>query len=95
MKIIRDGVEIELTERELQDLRKSASGPNYLTDVVLKWAKKKSGDPRIPHALHLAVRSTRYGCTDKDTTNYSRQAFKLLHSRYPQSKWAKRTPHYF
>ena len=87
--------EIELTERELQDLRKSASGPNYLTDVVLKWAKKKSGDPRIPHALHLAVRSTRYGCTDKDTTNYSRQAFKLLHSRYPKNKWAKLTPHYF
>lgn len=87
--------EIELTERELQELRKIGAGPNYLTDVALKWAKKKSGDPRIPHALHLAVRSTRFGCTDKDTTNYSRQAFKLLHSRYPKSKWAKRTPHYF
>ena len=87
--------EMAQTERELQDLAKIAPGPNYLTDVVLKWAEKGGGDPRIPHALHLAVRSTRYGCTDKDTTGYSRQAFKLLHGRYPKSKWAKQTPHYF
>ncbi len=87
--------EIELAKRELQDLRQIASGPNYLTDVALKWAEKKGGDPRIPHALHLAVRSTRHGCTDKDTTIYSRQAFKMLHSRYPKSKWTKQTPYYF
>ncbi len=87
--------DIEQTERELKDLMKTASGPVYLIDAVVKWATTNSGDPRIPHALHLAVRSSRYGCTDQDTTGYSKQAFKLLHGRYPNNKWAKQTPYYY
>jgi hypothetical protein len=87
--------DMEQTERELQDLMQIASGPTYLLNVVLKWAEKNSGDPRIPHALHLAVRSSRYGCTDKDTTSHSKRAFTMLHKRYPKNKWTKQTPYYF
>jgi len=41
------------------------------------------------------VRATRYGCTDKETVNYSKAAFDLLHKRYPNSEWTKKTPYYF
>jgi hypothetical protein len=49
----------------------------------------------VPEALHIAVTSTRYGCTDKDTGRWSKAAFQLLHKRYPKSEWAKKTPYWF
>jgi len=49
----------------------------------------------VPEALYLAVRSTRYGCTDKETGRLSKTAFELLHSRYPDSEWAKKTKFWF
>jgi len=54
-----------------------------------------SQDPRVPEALHLAVRSTRYGCTDDNTTKFSKQAFQLLHKNYPKSEWAAKTKYWF
>jgi hypothetical protein len=69
--------------------------PNYLSQFVTEWAKQNPEDPRIPEALHLAVRSTRYGCTDKETGKFSRAAFELLHQRYPKSLWAKKTPYWY
>jgi len=41
------------------------------------------------------VGATRYGCTDAQTGAVSRRAFTLLHSRYPGSEWAKKTPFWF
>ncbi len=71
------------------------TAPNYLSQRVLEWAKKHPDDPRVPEALHLAVKSTRYGCTDEQTTTFSRSAFRLLHRRYPKSEWAKKTKHWY
>ena len=48
-----------------------------------------------PEALHLAVMTTRYSCTDKDTARWSKAAFDLLHKKYPTSPWAKKTPYWF
>lgn len=76
-------------------LRKVETAPNYLASVVLPWAEDHRDDPRVPEALHLLVRATRYGCTDRQTTNYSRAAFKLLHARYKGNMWTKKTPYYF
>ena len=45
---------------------------------VLAWAKRTPDDPCMPEALHLAVRSTRYGCTNAKTTQFSKQADELL-----------------
>lgn len=59
---------------------------------VLTWAQAHPNDPRVPQALHRAVRSARYGCTSGDL---SRQAFRLLHKRYPGSEWAKRTKYWY
>jgi hypothetical protein len=59
---------------------------------VLTWAKKYPHDPRIPEALHRVVRSARYGCT---SGKLSRQAFQLLHKRYPNSEWTKKTRYWY
>jgi hypothetical protein len=61
----------------------------------MDWAKTHPDDQRVPEGLYLAVRSTRYGCTNKLTTKYSKSAFDLLHQKYPQSEWAKKTKYYF
>ncbi len=81
--------------RELASLARLGAGPNYLARQAVLWVKNNSNDTRSPEALHLAVRSTRYGCVDKETEQASRAAFQLLHSRYGGSVWAKRTPYWF
>lgn len=71
------------------------TAPNYLARETIEWAKRTPNDPRVPEALHLVVTTTRYGCTDKDSPKWSKAAFDLLHKRYPQSIWAKKTPYWF
>jgi outer membrane protein assembly factor BamD (BamD/ComL family) len=68
---------------------------NYLTSEVLAYAKQHPDDSRVPQALYLAVRATRYGCTSPDTTYLSQAAFKLLHERYPKSEWAEKTKYHY
>jgi len=58
-------------------------------------AQRHPADPRSPEALHLAVKSTRFGCTDKETGKWSKAAFDFLHRHYPTSAWAKKTPYWF
>jgi len=69
--------------------------PNYLAAQVIAYAKAHADDRRAPEALHLAVRATRYGCTDDGTGALSKQAYDLLHARYPNSSWAKQTKYWF
>ncbi len=82
-------------EREIRKLKMIESGPNYLSAQAIQWAKEAPDDPRVPEALHLAVRTTRYGCVDGETTSFSKAAFQLLHRRYPKSEWAKKTKYWF
>ena len=69
--------------------------PDSLTSAVLAWAKAHPDDERVPEALHLAVRSTRFGCTNPSTAKLSKQAFELLHTKYPKSSWAAKTPYWY
>jgi hypothetical protein len=71
------------------------TGPNYLCAQTVKWANLKPDDPRAPEALHLAVRSTRYGCTNAQTGALSKQAYDALHRKYPKSEWAQKTKYWF
>jgi hypothetical protein len=80
---------------EVALLQSLGPGPNYLAQTVINWATKNPIDGRVPEALHLAVKSTRYGCTDKDTGRWSKAAFDLLHRKYPNTSWAKETPYWF
>jgi len=82
--------------QEWNDLLASAgTGPNYLCAQTLAWVQTHPQDPRVPEALHLAVRTTRYGQTDKQTSDYSRKCFQLLHARYGNTKWAQMTKYWY
>ena len=84
-----------LSISQLAALQALGTAPNYLCRMAIAWAEKNPADPRSPEALHLAVRSTRYGCTDKETGRWSKAAYDLLHQRYPNTTWAKNTKYWF
>ena len=81
--------------KEWASLQAFGAAPNYIAQQVIEWANSHPADPRVPEALHLAVKTTRYGCTDKDTARWSKAAFDLLHRKYPNSPWTKKTPYWF
>jgi hypothetical protein len=87
--------EVQKGASEAAALRALGTAPNYISRQVIEWANRRPSDPRVPEALHLAVRTTRYGCTDKDTVRWSKAAFDVLHRKYPNSTWAKKTPYWF
>ena len=80
---------------EWRKLSTIGTAPNYLTEQVIAYAKLRPQDPSVPQALHLAVRSTRYGCTNIETSRLSKTAFNLLHDHYPQSEWSAKTKYYY
>lgn len=71
------------------------SAPTFLSREVITYAKAHPADARVPEALALAVKATRFGPKDGKTSVYSKEAFQLLHKKYPSSQWAKRTPYYY
>jgi hypothetical protein len=81
--------------KERAQLLSLGTGPNYLAREAVAWANRTPNNPRIPEALHLAVMATRYSCADKDTGPLSKAAWQLLHSRYKNTTWAKKTPYWF
>jgi hypothetical protein len=81
--------------KEHDRLANFGAAPNYLARQAVSWAQKNPNDPRAPEALHLAVKSTRYGCPDKETGAASKAAYQLLHKRYPASPWTKKTPYWY
>lgn len=82
-------------KREYSTLKALGAGPNYISHQVIEWANSNPKDPRVPEALHLAVYTTRYGCTDKETVRWSKAAFDVLHRKYPNSTWARKTKYWF
>ena len=76
-------------------LSEVGTAPNYLAEQVIEYAKQHGKDPRVPQALHLAVRSTRFGCTNIETTKFSKAAFDFLHEHYPGDEWAAKTKYYY
>ena len=83
------------TGEQWRQLSTLAAAPDYMGRVVLNWAKDHPDDQRLPEALHLVVRATRYGCSGDNTGKLSKAAYDLLHTRYPTSSWTKQTPYWF
>lgn len=86
----RTQVVFQWADREQLD-----SAPNHLGREVIRWARRHPEDPRSPEALHRVVRLTRYGCIGEDYGAVSKEAFELLHARWPKSEWARNTPYWF
>jgi tetratricopeptide (TPR) repeat protein len=87
--------EKETAKQQWTTLGALGAAPNYISQNVVQWANRTPADPRVPEALHLAVMTTRYGCTDKNSGRWSKAAFDVLHRKYPNSTWAKQTPYWF
>jgi hypothetical protein len=84
-------------ESEAEQKRIAAVGESstFLAKTAVEFANKNMTNPSTPEILHLAVRSTRYGCKDANTLRYSKAAFDILHKRFPRNEWTKKTPYYF
>ena len=88
---------------QLGELAEIPNGPKLLSEQALTWARGSNWlthtlhfDKYLPETLHLAVRSTRYGCRRQGGHgSYSRAAFEALHRLYPHSMWTTQTPYWF
>ncbi len=83
---------------ELAKLSKVECAPQVLSERVIAWVRNSGGahPDGQAEALADAVLSTRWGCNrDGSRAVYSREAFQLLHSRFPDLPEAKRTPYWF
>lgn len=78
--------------REFAELSKLGAATDFLASIVFPYADSHREDPRVPEALHDLVRSGHYGCSSANTWKAARDAFRLLHLRYPASDWTRRTP---
>jgi tetratricopeptide (TPR) repeat protein len=89
--------------KELQALAEAGSSARRFAEDAVAWGQERGwidswfgSDADLPETLHLAVQATRIGCrSPEDNSPWSRAAFKLLHRRYPNSDWAKRTPYWY
>ncbi len=81
--------------REWQALDAIETAPDFFGREVMAWAQTHPADARVAEALHRVVRATRLGCTSDKSGAVSREAFTLLHQRFPRSEWAKQTPYWF
>jgi hypothetical protein len=85
-------------EQAVAEWRKLAAlpaAPDWLGAQAVAYAHDHTEDPRVPEALYLVVRATRFGCQDAQTGDASKRAFDLLHRRYPNTEWAKKTPYWY
>jgi hypothetical protein len=80
---------------EWQKLQSVPTAPDWLAAQTLAFARAHPQDPRVPEALYLVVRATRYGCTGGQTGDFSHRAFDLLHRHYAATDWAAKTPYWF
>ena len=88
--------ESRTAEKEWMNLSKSESGSTWLAHQAFDWAVAHPDDPLTPESLHLVVRVLRYSCgEDKIDSKLSHEAFNLLHRKYPNSEWTKKTPYWF
>lgn len=81
--------------RELRQMISAGNSSTFLARRAVDFAVKNPRHPQTPEILHLAVRSTRYGCKDGNTERFSKQAFDILHKNYKNSPWTKKTPYWF
>jgi hypothetical protein len=68
---------------------------DYIAAQTLEWAKARPADPNVPEALARVVDGWRWNCGKEDKWTLARDAFNVLHRRYPQSEWTKRTKYWY
>lgn len=80
----------ETAETEWKQLSALETAPNLIAKAVLAYREQHPSDPRVPDALDLSLRALRYGCSDATYRDLSQRVFRVLHTKYPHSRAAKR-----
>jgi hypothetical protein len=60
-------------------------------DTVFRQINSNSADPVLPELLYRIVKLAKWSPRTHASSDYSQRAYRLLHLRYPASKWAKKT----
>lgn len=85
----------EATAENATIAKQATSGSNYLATKAAEWATQIPTEKRLPNALYLAVKATRYGCQNCETEKVSKAAFDILKTRFGNTPWKKKTPYWF
>jgi hypothetical protein len=86
---------------EVAALDAHAIGVEWLGRRTVDYVKDHPDEPVAAESLALVVKLTRYECYrpseygKSPSATISKEAFTLLHSRYPKSDWAVQTKYYF
>lgn len=87
--------DIAQASKEFTALTKTGSATDSLGRIVVDYAMKHPGDPRLAEALFLVIRSNRYGCDRFDDAHQAREALRLLKRRFAASDFARRGANYY
>lgn len=96
--------QLQQARREHERLAALPIRTEWLADRLLPWAASNQADAEAPKALHFLVASTRMECpggpaqerrAGTPEPTHSRDAFRLLHKRWPGSEWAAKTKYWF
>jgi hypothetical protein len=90
-----DAADRRALESEFANLSSLGPAPNYLLREAIRWANGRPSDPQAAEALSRAIRGTRWGCGDSETAAHARRAFRVLHTTFATSHWAKRTKYWY
>jgi hypothetical protein len=85
----------EASAKQLDALIQAAGAPTFFATAVLDFAKDHPDDPRLPEALALAVKTSHFSCPDPTSPGPTSKAFTLLHTRFPNTTWARQTPYWY
>jgi hypothetical protein len=86
---------------EVAALDEHPIGVEWLGRRTIDYVKAHPDEPAAAESLALLVQMTHYECYrgndygKSPSNNVSKEAFTLLHSRYPKSEWALRTKYYY
>lgn len=81
--------------REFAALDALPTATGFIGRHVMQHALAYPDDPDLPWLLYVVVQSTKGGCLDADSHTLSKQAFTLLHQRFPHNEWAAKTPYFY
>lgn len=93
-------LERQQATEQVTNLDANKDGVVWLGRRVIDYVHDHPDNPIAAESLALVVRATHYGgCslgeTDKEQSQISKEAFNLLHTRYPKSEWTARTRYYY
>lgn len=84
---------------ERRRITQSPSRLEHFARLVFRLVRRHPDHNDTPELLHRFVRLTRRASVHHSTTPgtgaLSRQAFSILHERYPDSEWTRQTPYWY